>query len=49
VYLAVRSARSQSAGCSSFLSNPPLDCKSRALKSAIDNVDIHWQEEAGTV
>src|ERR1700733_8352010 len=37
----VRSARSQSAGCGSVLSNPALDCKSRAPKSATDNVDIH--------
>jgi len=49
VHLMVRSARSQSAGCGSVLSNPVLDCKSRAPKSATDNVDIHWQEQAGTV
>jgi len=48
----VRSARWQSAGCGGVLSNPALDCTSRASKSAadnVDNVDIHWQEQPGTV
>jgi len=49
VHLMLRSARSQSAGCGSVLSNPALACKSRAPQSATDNIDIHWQEPAGTV
>jgi uncharacterized membrane protein YphA (DoxX/SURF4 family) len=44
-HLMVQSARSQSVGCGSILSNPDRDCKSRAPKSATGNVDIHWQEQ----